>query len=52
MTAEERYLMIREQSNVFTNKNMLKHHLILHLKEAYDEGFENGKNSDGQIPTL
>lgn len=48
MTPEQRYQTIREQSEVFTNKAMLKHHLLTHLKEAIQEQREK----DADIATL
>lgn len=37
MTPEERYLMIREVSDAWRNKNTLRHHILLHIKEAMEE---------------
>ena len=41
MTSLERYTMIREQSENFTRKAMLKHHLIKHMDEAVDEKLDD-----------
>lgn len=40
MTPEERYRELRDQSECFDNKNMIKHHFIRHIEEAVDDALE------------
>ena len=40
MTFEERYDELREQSDSFNNKNMIRHHFIRNMKEVAREAYE------------